>query len=372
MKTLSILVAGLLAVAQLGDAAATAAATVVRKEWRTLTKTQQLDYIKAVRCMQTKPSRTNGAWEGAKNRFDDFEGLHIVETDRIHYVVRLAPPLDVIQTETLTAQGHFLPWHRQFIRLWEKDLCSTCNYRGALPYWDWTLDAKDRTGLAKSPLWDPVYGFGGNGPYLADLSGFPAGWVFEGFAVPNRTGGGCVPDGPFANVPVNMGMGRSTAYQPHCLRRDFSGDLFAITGNMKNVRAAVDADSYLKMILLQEQLSMTVPDIKMHGAGHLSVGGQIGDMSNMYSSPGDPIFYLHHANLDRVWASWQKKNFAVRKTEMTGPDTPYAYPFNFFGDVPYKNVTLNTPLYFKPLSSDIIVKDTMDTAALGYVYDKYY
>jgi tyrosinase len=30
----------------------------------------------------------------------------------------------------------------------------------------------------------------------------------------------------------------------------------------------------------------------------------------MYTSPGDPIFYLHHGNLDRIWAKWQKQNTA--------------------------------------------------------------
>jgi tyrosinase len=41
-----------------------------------------------------------------------------------------------------------------------------------------------------------------------------------------------------------------------------------------------------------------------HAAVHIAVGG---DMDSA-SSPADPIFWLHHANIDRIWAAWQKKN----------------------------------------------------------------
>lgn len=40
----------------------------------------------------------------------------------------------------------------------------------------------------------------------------------------------------------------------------------------------------------------------LHSAGHFAVGGDLGDI---YSSPADPVFYLHHAMLDRVFWLWQ-------------------------------------------------------------------
>lgn len=40
----------------------------------------------------------------------------------------------------------------------------------------------------------------------------------------------------------------------------------------------------------------------MHGAGHFAIGGDAGDL---YSSPNDPVFFLHHAMLDYVWWIWQ-------------------------------------------------------------------
>ena len=35
--------------------------------------------------------------------------------------------------------GLFLPWHRAFVNDFERELRTECNYKGAQPYWDWTL-----------------------------------------------------------------------------------------------------------------------------------------------------------------------------------------------------------------------------------------
>ena len=39
----------------------------------------------------------------------------------------------------------------------------------------------------------------------------------------------------------------------------------------------------------------------IHGGVHIWVGGT---MSNASVSPADPVFWLHHANLDRIWWDW--------------------------------------------------------------------
>jgi hypothetical protein len=40
-----------------------------------------------------------------------------------------------------------------------------------------------------------------------------------------------------------------------------------------------------------------------HNTVHMWVGGNT--MPNPRSSPHDPMFWLHHANVDRIWAQWQ-------------------------------------------------------------------
>jgi tyrosinase len=41
-----------------------------------------------------------------------------------------------------------------------------------------------------------------------------------------------------------------------------------------------------------------------HGNVHIAVGGQMATER----SPADPLFWLHHANVDRLWARWQEEH----------------------------------------------------------------
>lgn len=39
---------------------------------------------------------------------------------------------------------------------------------------------------------------------------------------------------------------------------------------------------------------------------------------NPISSPGDPIFFLHHAWLDKLWADWQAEDPSSRHKDIGG------------------------------------------------------
>ena len=41
-----------------------------------------------------------------------------------------------------------------------------------------------------------------------------------------------------------------------------------------------------------------------HGTVHVVVGGQTGFMFNFGTAALDPVFWLHHANIDRLWEQW--------------------------------------------------------------------
>jgi len=42
---------------------------------------------------------------------------------------------------------------------------------------------------------------------------------------------------------------------------------------------------------------------QMHNAGHRFIDGHMGGVF----SPNDPIFWMHHANVDRLWGMWQQQ-----------------------------------------------------------------
>lgn len=64
-----------------------------------------------------------------------------------------------------------------------------------------------------------------------------------------------------------------------------------------------------------------------HTGGHAGVGGQ---MQNGVSSPGDPLFYLHHTWLDKVFWDWQARDRATRTKTIggtnIGPDFSPGFP----------------------------------------------
>jgi hypothetical protein len=83
----------------------------------------------------------------------------------------------------------------------------------------------------------------GNGPYLANVTGLPVTSLAPD-AVANRTGGGCVDTGRFANLTVNLGPGANLTYQPHCLRRDFVPDLALAKLSQAEVDAEASATAF--------------------------------------------------------------------------------------------------------------------------------
>jgi tyrosinase len=65
-----------------------------------------------------------------------------------------------------------------------------------------------------------------------------------------------------------------------------------------------------------------------HGSIHNGVGGfMVGNLS-----PLDPIFWLHHANIDRLWAIWQSRQRAAGRPAYPADRRWAVEPFEFFVD----------------------------------------
>ena len=61
-----------------------------------------------------------------------------------------------------------------------------------------------------------------------------------------------------------------------------------------------------------------------HGRAHLSFRGSGSFMKNPATAPKDPLFFLLHANVDRLWAKWQwfKKRFDATVSAAYAPSNP--------------------------------------------------
>jgi hypothetical protein len=89
----------------------------------------------------------------------------------------------------------------------------------------------------------------------------------------------------------------------------------------------------------------------IHGYVHCTVGPTcpVAHMGDVPVAGNDPVFYSHHANIDRIWACWQN----LHPTPTGAPWETQTFSF------PDENGNLQT----KPVS------DFLDSKTLGYVYD---
>ncbi len=189
----------------------------------------------------------------AGSRTDDPPGgvSHWFKQDEIH------------QATHVHGGPEFLPWHRELVNRLEIMLRQV-DPRLSLHYWDWTRDA--------SPLF--TTSFMGSG---SSNAGDP--WLAAAFYVPGADPYRADAFDPDHNNPVDP---------PRTLTRNYSGTLSAATDT-----AIVDAVDYQAMATLLEVA---------HDDAHGLIGGTL---NNPHISFRDPIVFLLHSNVDRLFARWQ-------------------------------------------------------------------
>lgn len=172
-------------------------------------------------------------------------------------------------TVTWHNTSQFLPWHREFLLRYEQALQAvTGDPNFGLPYWDWTADAAVGTA---SVLWGSDL-MGGTGDPVSSGPFVPALWVTSKDN-PNGTNG----------RKLSRGLG---------------------------IRSSLPAPNQLRASLDRGTFDEFARDVEgtLHNPVHNWVGGPNGQMSSAEVSPDDPVFYLHHCMIDRVWALWQQRH----------------------------------------------------------------
>ncbi|KAH7067131.1 hypothetical protein FB567DRAFT_256894 [Paraphoma chrysanthemicola] len=331
--------------------------TAVRREWSALSSAEKKDYINAVNCLAKQPARTPaGIAAGAKNRYDDFVATHINQTLSIH------------------GTGNFLSWHRYYTWAYEQTLRTECGYKGYQPYYNWALWAQNPH---KSPTFDgSATSMSGDGAYVANRSNtcIPSPDAC-GISIPPGRGGGCVMSGPFTNWSVNLGpvapvladvspnpAQSGLGYNPRCLRRDIS--TFASSGWTKDSDVASLITQSLDFLNFSTTMQGDFPNgfLGVHTGGHFTIGGDPG--GDLFASPGDPAFFLHHAMIDRVYWTWQNQDLEKRLYALGGTVTLNNMP-------PSRNTTLDDEIDLGFVGvGKVRIRDVSSTLAgpLCYVY----
>ncbi len=222
---------------------------------------------------------------------------------------------------------YFLPWHRGFVEMYEKAAASlTSNPGFAMPYWDWTA-------LRELPaaFTDPTYK-GKPNPLYVPGKGDPS-------TLRNPL------TGDYALTDELVG--------PDVIRRIYEETNYEAFGTSRSV----DRSNKQKPIVQNNLDPKWVPmgggnQGILESTPHNNVHNNIGAFMPNSNSPRDPIFMMHHGNIDRIWASWN----ALGRQNSTD---------QLWLNMPFTNnyIAPNGKFYTKKVS------DLLSTTALGYTYD---
>jgi tyrosinase len=196
-------------------------------------------------------------------------------------------------------QAFFLPWHRMYLVFFEEIVRAVTGKPSfTLPYWDYT-DPNDQAlpsqfRMPNDPVWGSLHRTNrraqvNNGANVAMSGG----------------------------IPLDLESLRDTSYLDNGISAGFCANL----------------------------------DSGLHGALHVDVGNSRG-MGNVPWAANDPIFWLHHCNIDRAWASWSKAG----------------------GENPSDAAFLEEQFVFADGNGQrvaVTVKELIDATPNSYAYDKY-
>jgi tyrosinase len=221
----------------------------------------------------------------------------------------------------------FVAWHRWYIFYFERIIRSITGVGDfSLPYWNYASDQGASLQLPSlfqdfsSALYEDTRGLGfANGAGTSDQ-----------------------------NVPMNM-----NGYMPYS-QTDYSLALSA-----KPLFPSDDASNFAEP---PDPGYFTLGfagrlEIQPHDNVHDNIGGI---MSNVPTAAMDPIFFVHHCQIDRLWAAWQAANGSIYNwgTTSTGPSQAQWISRKFsFVDAISNVVT-------------VTAWGQLDTEKMGYEYDK--
>ncbi len=272
----------------------------IRKDANTLSSAERAEFVNAVKILKST------------GIYDQFVLRH---ANAIMSAIHRAPA--------------FLPWHRRFIWDFEKELQRVSqNPDLGLPYWNWP------SGGATASMWDADF-LGGNGdPGTQVVTSGP--FRSGEWTIVNSSG--------IQSGPLRRAFGRES-WAPVLPAQQEIDDVLSVTPYDVSPWNATSSPSF------RNQVEGWIGP-NLHNRGHGWVGGSMLPMT----SPNDPVFFMHHCMVDKLWYEWQLRFPNQGYLPMNGG------PFGQNLTDPMNN-TPSTPIGPRPI-------DVLDSTALGIEYDQ--
>ena len=196
-------------------------------------------------------------------------------------------------------ENYFLPWHRCFVYYFEQIIAAVSGRPDfTLPYWNYSTSDPTIRGVIPPQFRmqnDPAFG------------------------------------------PLFDGLRNSGVNQGRPIQRGQAGNPLSLDSLSQATYGSSGARPGFNMAL----------DRGLHGNVHVLVGGPR-NMGNVPTAGRDPIFWMHHCNIDRLWASWNAAGHVNPSLSQT---------FTFAGG-DGKAIVVN-------------IANFLDIASLGYTYDRF-
>lgn len=309
----------------------------LRKSITSLSDTEKSNFVKAL--LELKRS----------GKYDQYVHWHH------HVMIPTVHPNEPVDPEYRNGAHRgpaFLPWHRAFLMAVEDDL-QKIDKSITIPYWNWVEDAK-LSDPKSAAIWKDDF-MGGDG---------------------NASNQDIVETGSFAYSTGNWEL-----VQDHTNPQSRK-ELQRTLGRFKAGNITIDSlpNEFDLALALSERYYDTplwnsspftigfrnriegwitkrgdhrvqTEGSQLHNRVHLWVGGSMTPMT----SPNDPVFFLHHCFIDKIWADWQAKWKNVVKQ-------PHYVPIS--GGPEGHNLNDVMHPFMKPIF------DMMDIIKLGYQYEQ--
>jgi tyrosinase len=244
----------------------------------------------------------------------------------------------------------FLPAHKWYLWVYESACILTaykhmtalgitqnqaCNI--AVPYWDWTLDFDSNSNDNICPvLTENNSGIWNSNAFGTATVQYPSYYVRDGIAAQS----GWVTVAKTSNSWQNPTSSQYPFYDNHLKRELYCGP--------DGYNLNVGPSQAMNMIVTNKQFLnfATWLETTMHGIIHMFCGFSMSQMV----SPDDPLFFLHHCNVDRLYHVWidcqgyenipsssiTSAQYAANPTSKDNPDPNLPdYTFSSTSEMPY-------------------------------------